>query len=89
MHSAPRSRRVRLPAASSPPNAGLGEFLRSRLARLDPGQAGVTSAAGRRVPGLRREDLARLAGVSKDYYSRLEQGRSRSAATDLGAPIAE
>jgi len=56
-------------------NAGLGEFLRSRRARLDPAQAGLTSAAGRRVPGLRREELARLAGVSKDYYARLEQGR--------------
>jgi transcriptional regulator with XRE-family HTH domain len=56
-------------------NAGLGEFLRSRRARLDPGQAGLIAAAGRRVPGLRREELARLAGVSKDYYTRLEQGR--------------
>jgi MmyB-like transcription regulator ligand binding domain len=46
-------------------NAGLGEFLRSRRARLDPAQAGLTSAAGRRVPGLRREELARLAGVSR------------------------
>jgi transcriptional regulator with XRE-family HTH domain len=54
---------------------GLGEFLRSRRARLDPGQAGLTLAPGRRVPGLRRDELARLAGVSKDYYTRLEQGR--------------
>jgi transcriptional regulator with XRE-family HTH domain len=53
-------------------NAGLGEFLRSRRARLDPAQAGLTSAAGRRVPRQRREELA---GVSKDYYTRLEQGR--------------
>jgi len=42
-------------------NAGLGEFLRSRRARLDPAQAGLTSAAGRRVPGLPREELTRLA----------------------------
>jgi transcriptional regulator with XRE-family HTH domain len=56
-------------------NVGLGEFLRSRRARLDPGQAGVMPARGRRVPGLRRDELARLAGVSKDYYARLEQGR--------------
>jgi hypothetical protein len=46
-------------------NAGLGEFLRSRRARLDPAQAGLTSAAGRRVPGLRREELARLAGLAR------------------------
>ena len=60
-------------------NAGLGEFLRSRRARLDPAQAGLTSAAGRRVPGLGREELARLAGVSKDYYTRLEQARTAAA----------
>jgi transcriptional regulator with XRE-family HTH domain len=54
---------------------GLGEFLRSRRARLDPGQAGLAAGPGRRVPGLRRDELARLAGVSKDYYTRLEQGR--------------
>lgn len=56
-------------------NVGLGEFLRSRRARLDPGQAGLAPTPCRRVPGLRREELARLAGVSMDYYTRLEQGR--------------
>ncbi|MGY0055172.1 helix-turn-helix transcriptional regulator [Streptomyces sp. LZ34] len=57
-------------------NAELGEFLRSRRARLSPEAAGVAPSGGaRRVPGLRREEVARLAGVSTDYYTRLEQGR--------------
>jgi transcriptional regulator with XRE-family HTH domain len=56
--------------------AALGEFLRSRRDRLSPSQAGIGAFPGpRRVPGLRMEELAVLAGVSADYYSRLEQGR--------------
>ncbi|MFI2369245.1 helix-turn-helix domain-containing protein [Streptomyces sp. NPDC018833] len=56
--------------------AALGAFLRSRRDRLTPSQAGIEAFPGaRRVPGLRREELAFLAGVSPDYYSRLEQGR--------------
>ncbi|MDT0308434.1 helix-turn-helix transcriptional regulator [Streptomyces sp. DSM 44917] len=53
----------------------LGEFLRSRRARLTPQSAGLRSGARRRVPGLRREELAQLAGISAEYYQRLEQGR--------------
>ncbi|MEV0232126.1 helix-turn-helix transcriptional regulator [Nonomuraea sp. NPDC050786] len=57
--------------------AELGEFLRSRRARLRPEELGLpTYGQRRRVPGLRREELAQLAGVSVDYYIRLEQGRS-------------
>lgn len=58
-------------------NTELSEFLRSRRARLSPADAGVSVSndSPRRVPGLRREELARLAGVSTDYYARLEQGR--------------
>lgn len=57
-------------------NDELRGFLRSRRARLTPEQAGVQSNGGaRRVPGLRREEVAHLAGVSADYYGRLEQGR--------------
>ncbi|GIE23866.1 helix-turn-helix domain-containing protein [Winogradskya humida] len=55
----------------------LGEFLRGRRAEVTPGQAGVISSGVRRVPGLRREEVALLAGVSVDYYVRLEQGRER------------
>ena len=54
----------------------LGEFLRARRAQLHPEEVGVAVRSGRRVPGLRREELAVLAGVSSDYYTRLEQGRS-------------
>jgi transcriptional regulator with XRE-family HTH domain len=58
-------------------NTELREFLRSRRARVTPAQAGLPSfAEGRRVPGLRREEVAQLAGVSVDYYVRLERGRA-------------
>lgn len=54
----------------------LGAFLRSRRDSLSPADAGMQAFPGpRRVPGLRKEELAVLAGVSSDYYSRLEQGR--------------
>ncbi|MDP9848757.1 helix-turn-helix transcriptional regulator [Streptosporangium lutulentum] len=58
-------------------NAELREFLRSRRARITPEEAGLPSQPGsRRVPGLRREEVAQLAGVSMDYYVRLERGRN-------------
>ena len=51
------------------------EFLTSRRARITPEQAGLTwYGENRRVPGLRREEVALLAGVSVDYYTRLERG---------------
>ncbi|NGO73897.1 helix-turn-helix transcriptional regulator [Streptomyces boncukensis] len=54
----------------------VGEFLRSRRARLRPEDVGLAPGGGvRRVPGLRREELAYLAGISVEYYVRLEQGR--------------
>ena len=53
----------------------LSDFLRTRRARISPADVGLAAAERRRVPGLRREELARLAGVSVDYYIRLEQGR--------------
>ena len=57
----------------------LGEFLRSSRSHLSPADAGLSvSGAARRVAGLRREEVAELAGVSVDYYARLEQGRERS-----------
>jgi transcriptional regulator with XRE-family HTH domain len=57
------------------PNAELGEFLRTRRDRLAPDDIGLVTYGRRRVPGLRREELAQLAGVSADYLVRLEQGR--------------
>ncbi|MFG2827724.1 helix-turn-helix transcriptional regulator [Streptomyces sp. NPDC048434] len=66
------------PAMDSP--AALGDFLRTRRARLQPEDVGLVSyGARRRVPGLRREELAQLAGVSVAYYTRLEQGESHQA----------
>lgn len=56
----------------------LGDFLRSRRARIRPEEVGLPSHGRRRVPGLRREEVAQLAGVSVDYYIRVEQGRGPS-----------
>ncbi|MEU6995628.1 helix-turn-helix transcriptional regulator [Streptomyces sp. NPDC046465] len=54
----------------------LGRYLRARRARVTPAEAGLPAGTGlRRTPGLRREELATLAGVSVDYYTRLERGR--------------
>ncbi|MFC5061670.1 helix-turn-helix transcriptional regulator [Actinomycetospora atypica] len=54
---------------------GLADFLRRRRELLHPADVGLPPGARRRTPGLRREEVAQLAGVSADYYSRLEQGR--------------
>ncbi|MDP9796596.1 transcriptional regulator with XRE-family HTH domain [Catenuloplanes nepalensis] len=54
----------------------LGAALRAWRDRLDPASAGITRTSTRRVPGLRREELATLAGVSAEYVTRLEQGRA-------------
>ncbi|MBU7597960.1 helix-turn-helix transcriptional regulator [Streptomyces sp. P38-E01] len=59
------------------PRTALAAFLRARRARLRPEDVGLPVSGRRRVPGLRREEVAILAGVSTDYYMRLEQGRER------------
>jgi transcriptional regulator with XRE-family HTH domain len=56
----------------------LGEFLRHRRERLRPEDVGLPGGGRRRTPGLRREEVASLAALSPDYYSRLEQGRVRT-----------
>jgi transcriptional regulator with XRE-family HTH domain len=53
----------------------IAEFLATRRAKITPEQAGLPSYGQRRVPGLRREEVASLAGVSADYYRRLERGQ--------------
>jgi transcriptional regulator with XRE-family HTH domain len=55
----------------------LGDYLRVRRERLRPDEVGLPAGARRRVPGLRREEVALLAGISAEYYLRLEQGRDR------------
>ncbi|MCS5735033.1 helix-turn-helix domain-containing protein [Herbiconiux daphne] len=64
------------------PNA-LGEFLRAQRGRVTPAAVGLPQIAGRRVGGLRREEVAVLAGVSVDYYTRLEQGRERTPSAQV------
>ncbi|MBY8882207.1 helix-turn-helix domain-containing protein [Actinacidiphila acidipaludis] len=62
----------------------LADFLRTRRSRLTPDQAGLPEdGRTRRVPGLRRDEVARLAGVSTEYYTRLEQGRSRNPSPEV------
>lgn len=66
------------------PRAELSEFLRTRRARLQPEDVGLPDYGGRRrVPGLRREELAQLAGVSVAYYTRLEQGHGHNVSTHV------
>ncbi len=60
-----------------------GDYLRARRAQLRPGQVDLPSGGPRRVPGLRREEVAQLAGVSVDYYVRLEQGRERGPSVQV------
>jgi transcriptional regulator with XRE-family HTH domain len=55
----------------------IGEYLRARRELVRPADAGLPELGRRRTPGLRREEVAMLAGVSSDYYIRLEQGRDR------------
>ncbi|GAA4632177.1 helix-turn-helix transcriptional regulator [Actinoallomurus vinaceus] len=61
----------------------LGAYLRARRAQITPGEADLPSVGHRRVPGLRREEVALLAGVSVDYYIRLEQGRERTPSAQV------
>jgi transcriptional regulator with XRE-family HTH domain len=69
--------------------AELSEFLRSRRARLKPEDVGLPAfGRRRRVPGLRREELAQLAGVSVAYYTRLEQGNGRNVSAEVLDAIA-
>ncbi|MFC7819528.1 helix-turn-helix transcriptional regulator [Streptomyces sp. NPDC057367] len=62
----------------------LGTFLKSRRDRVTPAEIGLrTYGTSRRVPGLRREELAQLAGVSAGYYTRLEQGQADTASEQV------
>ncbi|MEW1642045.1 helix-turn-helix transcriptional regulator [Streptomyces sp. NPDC091219] len=66
----------------------LGEYVRARRELVTPEQAGIPVFGVRRVPGLRREEVALLAGISADYYLRLEQGRDRNPSTQVLEAIA-
>lgn len=67
----------------APSPGPLGEFLRAQRSRLTPADVGLPDVGSRRVRGLRREEVAVLAGVSVDYYARLEQGRERTPSAQV------
>ncbi|MEV0627629.1 helix-turn-helix transcriptional regulator [Nonomuraea wenchangensis] len=67
----------------------LADFLRSRRARITPDRTGLPAdGRARRVPGLRRDEVARLAGVSTEYYTRLEQGRAGNPSPEVVEALA-
>jgi transcriptional regulator with XRE-family HTH domain len=66
----------------------LGEFLRARRTRLRPHDVGLEPGGRRKVTGLRREEIALLAGLSTDYYQRIEQGREVRPSDDVLAALA-
>jgi hypothetical protein len=55
----------------------LGDYLRARRDQVRPEDVGLVPGGQRRAPGLRREELAMLAGISAEYYLRLERGRAK------------
>jgi transcriptional regulator with XRE-family HTH domain len=67
----------------------LGDYLRARRGRVSPEAAGIPTFGHRRVPGLRREEVSMKAGVSVDYYVRLEQGRERSPSAQVLDALAD
>ncbi|HEX7685987.1 MAG TPA: helix-turn-helix transcriptional regulator [Trinickia sp.] len=80
------------PGADAPPEASparaLGEFIRAHRERLSPQAVGLPPGPRRRTPGLRREEVAQLCGVSPTWYTWIEQGRPVSASSDALARIA-
>lgn len=67
----------------------LGEFLRGARARSSPQAHGLPAGARRRTPGLRREELAQLCGISATWYTWIEQGRDISVSADVWRRLAE
>jgi transcriptional regulator with XRE-family HTH domain len=61
----------------------LGEFLRARRDQVRPEDVGLVPGGQRRAPGLRREELAMLAGISAEYYLRLERGRAQNPSPQI------
>lgn len=66
----------------------LGDYLRARRGQVRPEDVGLVAGARRRVQGLRREELATLAGISAEYYLRLEQGRDKNPSPQILAALA-
>lgn len=70
-------------------NGILTDFLRTRRARIDPRSLGIIGEETRRVPGLRREEIAELAGISTSWYTLLEQGKRTDVSVDALRAIAQ
>lgn len=66
-----------------PPHTPLSQYLRARRELVRPEEVGLSPGGRRRVPGLRREELAMLAGIGPNYYLRLEQGRDRNPSAQV------
>ena len=66
----------------------MGDLLRAWRDRVDPAEVGLAINGPRRAPGLRREELALLAGISIDYVIRLERGRTRTPSAQVCAALA-
>jgi transcriptional regulator with XRE-family HTH domain len=71
------------PTLGTMPATPLGDYLRGRRAQVSPDDLGLPATGNRRVAGLRREEVATSAGISADYYIRLEQGRERSPSAQV------
>ncbi|MEZ0049882.1 transcriptional regulator with XRE-family HTH domain [Mycobacterium sp. MAA66] len=67
----------------------LGDYLRARREQIRPEDVGLIGGSRRRVPGLRREELALLAGISVEYYLRLEQGRDKNPSPEVITALAK
>ncbi len=76
------------PPLDATPARALGEFIRAHRERLTPAAVGLAPGPRRRTPGLRREEVAQLCGVSPTWYTWIEQGREVSASADALARIA-
>ncbi|WP_431226768.1 helix-turn-helix transcriptional regulator [Burkholderia contaminans] len=77
-----------VPPLDASPARALGEFIRAHRERLSPQAVGLPPGPRRRTPGLRREEVAQLCGVSPTWYTWIEQGRPVSASADALARIA-
>jgi transcriptional regulator with XRE-family HTH domain len=73
----------------APKTNALGDYLRARRQQVRPEDVGLGSGARRRVPGLRREELAMLAGISAEYYLRLEVGRDKNPSAQVVEALAQ
>jgi len=76
------------PASVDERRSELGQYLRARRALVQPEQVGLPRDPGRRVDGLRREEVARIAGISAEYYLRLERGRDHQPSDQVLAALA-